>query len=257
MRTNSIRRFLRHTLLLALLPAAVLAQTAPDSSRVSYSEETVALSVVPTVPATEGSGLGQQYRRLTRLQIEEQCLWKLGLNNFAAAYLGRADGSDSLLFSRVGVHLAYEHKLSPAWSVLGEVSPDLLRYRDAETSALRRGFAVRSQVAGRYYYNLNKRIRKGKSASNFSANYLSLALGSGFGRHSDETPFYDFARSGQAVRLSLAAVYGLQRRLGRYGFVDFNMALPMALTPDRGREVVPGINIGLVLNLRIGLALGR
>ncbi|WBA41823.1 hypothetical protein [Hymenobacter canadensis] len=257
MRPTSMLRFLRYTLWLALLPTAALAQTAPDSSRVSYSEEAVAPSSVPAPQATESSRLGRQYSKLTRLQIEEQRLWKLGLNNFAATYLGRADNADSLLFSRVGVHLAYEHKLSPAWSVMGEVSPDLLRYRDAETRALRRGFAVRSQVAGRYYYNLNKRIRKGKSASNFSANYLSLALGSGFGRHSDETPFYEFARSGQAVRLSLAAVYGLQRRLGRYGFVDFNMALPMALTPDRGREVEPGINIGLVLNLRIGLALGR
>lgn len=252
-----ISHFLRGPLLvLALLPAAALAQTAPDSSRVSYGEETVA-TPLPAPQFVENSRLSQQYSKLTRLQIEETRLWKLGLNNFAATYLGRADKADSLLFSRVGVHLSYEHKLSPAWSVMGEVSPDFLRYRDAETRALRNGFAVRSQVAGRYYYNLNKRIRKGKSASNFSANYLSVAVGSGFGRHSDETHFYDFARDGQAVRMSLAAVYGLQRRLGRYGFVDFNMALPMALTPDTGRETNSGVTIGLVLNLRIGLALGR
>ena len=35
---------------------------------------------------------------------------------------------------------------------------------------------VRSQVAGRYYYNLRRRIRKGRSASNFSANYAALGL---------------------------------------------------------------------------------
>ncbi|MBC6697645.1 hypothetical protein [Hymenobacter sp. BT190] len=254
---TSILRFLRGPLLvLALLPAAALAQTAPDSSRVSYGEETVA-TPLPVSQLTESSRLSQQYSKLTRLQIEETQLWKLGLNNIGAVYQGIANGPDSLLSSRLGVHLAYERKLTPVWSVLGEVSPDFLRYRDAETRQLRNGFALRTQVAGRYYYNLNKRIRKGKSASNFSANYLSLALSSGFGRNSRETHYTTFARDGQTVRLSLAAVYGLQRRLGRYGFVDFSLAVPVALTPNPGHQDAGMLAIDIFAKLRIGLALGR
>lgn len=251
---------LRCTLgLLVLLVAATdpaRAQTPADSSRISYGEETLP-EPLPTPEPIAGSRIGKQYSKLARLQVEETRLWKLGLNNIGSTYQVIPNGPDSLLSSRLGVHLAYEQKLTPTWSVLGELSPDFLRYRSPETRQLRNGFAVRTQVAGRYYYNLNKRIRKGKSASNFSANYLSLALSSGFGRHSRETHYTTFARDGQAVRLSLAAVYGLQRRLGRYGFVDFSLALPVALSSNPGRREADMLAIDIFAKLRIGLALGR
>ncbi len=236
---------------MALLPVLCPAQTlAPDSSRVSYGEE-----MLPASPLPE-SRLGRQYSKLTRLQTEENRLWKLGLNNFSVGYISYGD---SLVFSRYGVHLAYEQKLRPAWSVLGEVSPDILRYQSSNNGGVRIGFALRTQLAGRYYYNLNRRIRKAKSASNFSANYISLALGAGFGRRADNTHFYSFsrARAGQAARLSGVVLYGLQRRLGRYGFVDFNFGVPFALSPNP-RTSSDGANfLPITTTLRIGLALGR
>ncbi|MBD2715859.1 hypothetical protein KBK19_12510 [Microvirga sp. STR05] len=253
---STLRNAFVLAVLLVVVAGSARAQTPTDSSRISYGEETLPAPLPASEPVA-GSRLGQQYSKLVRLQIEETQLWKLGLNNIGAVYQGIANGPDSLLSSRLGVHLAYERKLTPVWSVLGEVSPDFLRYRDAETRQLRNGFAVRTQLAGRYYYNLNKRIRKGKSASNFSANYLSLALSSGFGRNSRETHYTTFARDGQAVRLSLAAVYGLQRRLGRYGFIDFSLAVPVALTPNPGRAATGALAVDIFGKLRIGLALGR
>jgi hypothetical protein len=234
---------------LALLATPALAQqpTAPaDSSRISYGEETMPEPLSPPTTA-----LGQGYSKLTRLQVEERELFKIGLNNFGFG--------GSYYESRTGLHLAYERKLAPAWSVMGEVSPDIFRYRPDTTRDDRSTkYSARVQVAGRYYYNLNQRIRRGKSASNFSANYLGLGLGAGLGRFSRLSPFYNYNRSGRAVRAVAMVQYGLQRRLGEYGFVDFNVGIPFLLTNDRDDDgdMLTGAQF-VRLNLRIGLAFGR
>lgn len=249
----SLKKIVRCSLpalgLLSLLMAGpAVGQTVPDSSRVSYSEE-----VAPDPQPAEGS-LVQMYNKLVRLQVEERQLWKLGMNNFTST-----GGSQGLDYLRLGLHVIYERKLRTAWSVMGEVSPDFIRFREAPTRRLRNDFAVRSQVAGRYYYNLSRRIRKGKSASNFSANYVSLALGSSLGRQAQETPFFGYDYGGPFARLDGALLYGLQRRLGRYGFIDAALALPFHLTdsPARTSPEPPGLTIRLTGLLRIGLALGR
>ncbi|WP_345119763.1 hypothetical protein [Hymenobacter antarcticus] len=232
-----------------LMAGPAAGQTVPDSSRVSYSEE-----AAPD-PQPPQSVLEQQYRRLIRVQVEEQQMWKLGLNNFTTT-IGTDSTGESLYYLRAGPHLTYERKLRPAWSVMAELSPDFIRFRDRGTGRLRNSFVVRSQLAGRYYYNLARRIRKGKSASNFSANYLSLALGSSVGRQAQETPFFAYEYGGPAVRLDAALLYGLQRRLGRYGFVDFTFGFPFHVISGTGAASASAPNTVIVL-LRIGLALGR
>jgi hypothetical protein len=221
-------------------------QTLPDSSRVSYGVETIA------EPTAAESGLQQKYGQLVRLQVEEQQLWKVGLNDFTSRGSGTA-----LRYLRTGVHLIYERKVRTAWSVMGEVSPEFIRFRNDETASLRNSFAVRSQLAGRYYYNLNRRIRKGKSASNFSANYLSLALGSSIGKQAQETPYYRYNHGGPVARLDAALLYGLQRRLGHYGFVDFNFGVPIHISSKSSKSFPRRSTSDLVALMRIGLAIGR
>ena len=206
------------------------AQTTPDSTRLSYGEEVMTLPAVPL-----------------RVQAEDRGLWKLGLNNFS---LGTNSlGADSY-YTRYGVHLAYEHRLdSPAWSVLGEVSPALIRYRAEPGAALQRSLSVRTQVAGRYYYNQERRLRLGRNTTNFSANYVSVAVGAGLGRQSRETPFHYYDSQGRWVGLDAAVVYGLQRRWGRYGFVDANIGVSSLLLPGKPEVMLNG-------SLRVGLALG-
>lgn len=223
------------------LPRLAAAQTAPDTTRVRYSEETV------TAPdSSRNTALEQTYSALTRLQIEERVLWKIGLNN----YTSDNNFDTGRRYYRYGLYLIYERKLRDDISVMAELSPDFTRYRRVEGLAFRHGFSVRSQVAGRYYYNLNQRIRKGKNASNFSANYLSVALGNGFGRSSHETTYYFYTFSKPFVRADLSVFYGLQRRLGQYGFVDFNVGFSTRLAP-RVYDFSPSGSF------RIGLALGR
>lgn len=229
-------------------PAAAQTTAPADTSRVSYGEENAAAPPTPTV-GTFKRGYGQ----LVRLQIDEHRLWKLGLNNLQ--FEGSGDYQERQLY---GLHFIYEQKLRKApWAVLTELSPGLLRYHGAAaTDTWNTSFAVNGQVAGRYYYNLPNRIRKGKSANNFSANYLSLALGGSAGRHSLDTPFHYYETDGTALRLDGALLYGLQRRLGRYGFVDFNFGVPFRLLSGRDTPL-PDKSVGLAVSLRIGLALGH
>jgi hypothetical protein len=218
------------------------AQTVADTARVRYSEETVTDSSGYAFEA----GLGRKLRKITRLQIEERRLWKIGLTNFN---IGGQAGF-------YGLNLIHEQKLRTNWSVLAELSPSYLYFRNGFGGLPRGGVQVESQVAGRYYYNLNKRIRKGKSASNFSANYLSLGVGTGVGRLGYGTPYYYGGERGHAVRASMAVLYGLQRRLGRYGFFDLNAGLPLPLLPQAG-PLFPKHTLRFLLDVRLGIALGR
>ena len=235
------RRFLRLLLLTCCLGFSLLlgsarraaAQTAPDTTRLHYSEEVV------TNPLPDAT---------LRVERADRHLWKLGLNNFL---FNQALGSTGD-YSRLGLHLAYEHQLgSPAWSVLGEVSPAISHFRADAGRDWERILSVRTQLAGRYYYNLERRRRLGRRTSGFSANYLSLALGAGLGRRAHETPFFLYLDSGgPLVSTDLALLYGLQRRLGRYGFIDANLGFASRLGTGSSDWFEPA------LSLRVGLLLG-
>lgn len=208
-------------------PAA--AQTVPDTTHLHYGEE-MRLPSAADVPL--------------RVQQEQRSLWKLGLNNFLPYF--NSSGP-----TRYGLHLAYERKLRhPAWSVLAEVSPALTRYNSDANPDGRQHLTLRSQVAGRYYYNQEKRLRQGRNARNFSANYLSVALGAGLGQDAHETSFFSYDNRGRRfVAPDLALLWGWQRRLGRYGFVDANVGAAALLLA--GESVVRP-----VASLRLGLLLG-
>lgn len=231
---------------------AAEAQTVrPDSTTIRYEEEV--LPALPSPPVVPGA---------TRLQVQEQHLWKLGLNNL---FFLPSDGvreftnvPRSVRYGRYGLHLAHERKLGAVWAVLAEVSPYLLDYAPAGSAA---GLVLcaRAQVAGRYYYNLNRRLRLGKPAGNFAGNYFAVAVGGGFGRQAHETAFFFFPESGPFARADVAVLYGLQRRLGRVGFADFNVGIPFALSAGAATSTFyPGFSgPTLAVNLRVGLCLGR
>ena len=221
---------LRHCFLLGIvcIPAVAAAQTTADSARISYSEEVYHPLVVDTVAL--------------RVQREDQAIWKIGLNNFTPG------GG----YQRYGLHAIYEHKVGRAWSVMGEVSPAWLRYYryDYSGSRVESGLSVRAQLAGRFYYNLERRIRQGHNAGNFSANYFSAVLGAGFGRYSD-LPFILNPLGQKRTHAQVALLYGVQRRLGRYGFIDVNAGYTRLLT-DKERNY----RQQLTGSVRVGLALG-
>ncbi len=228
-------------------PAA--AQTRPDSTTIHYEEEVLLPAEAPAAP---------------RVQVQARHLWKLGLNNLFFLPGGGAREFTAVpravRYGRYGLHLGYERKLRAPWTVLAEISPYLLDYAPAG-SAPAGGVALcaRAQVAGRYYYNLARRLRLGRRAGDFSGNYFSVAVGGGFGRQAHESAFFFYPESGPFARADLALLYGLQRRLGRVGFVDFNVGIPIALSPGAVTSIFYPNFSGptLAVNLRVGLCLGR
>jgi len=227
-------------------PAA--AQARPDSVTVQVEEETL----TAPLPATA-----------LHVQVQEASLWKLGLNNllFLPANMSREISSipPRQRYGRYGLHLAYERKLGAPWSVLIEISPYLLDYHPADAPDAGVALCARAQVAGRYYYNLGRRLRLGKSAGTFAGNYFSVAVGAGLGQRAHETAFFFFPQSGPFARFDAALLYGLQRRLGSHGFADFNVGFPLALSSgaDTRTYYIGASGPVLAVNLRLGLCLGR
>ncbi|SFQ76449.1 hypothetical protein [Hymenobacter arizonensis] len=211
----------------------VVAQTVPDTTQLKYGEE-VAVPSATDVPL--------------RVQEEQRSLWKLGLNNFLPSSSAFGPGT---YYTRYGLHLAYERKLdNPDWSVLGEVSPAITRYRPDASAESRQGLGIRTQVAGRYYHNRERRLLQGRNVGSFFADYVSVALGTGLGNGARETQYFLYRNSGQRfITADVALLYGLQRRLGRYGFIDANNGVAVLLLS--GRPV-----LCLTNSLRVGLTLG-
>jgi hypothetical protein len=84
-------------------------------------------------------------------------------------------------------------------------------------------------VEPRFYYNLKRRIAKGKSANNLSGSYIALAFVKGF--DFDQIPNTTLTIDNQLVGNTLSHTYflvtprwGHQRRLFKNGFMDFSIS---------------------------------
>jgi hypothetical protein len=207
-----MKRIISFFSILFLLTGLASGQTT-DSTKVEYTEET---------NESSDFSLKESYNYLIRAQVEEKALLKLGIAGFGISNKG----------SYLTYVVAYEKKLKPEFSVIAEVRHRVgkkVSYEHRETVAA-------FNAGGRYYYNLNKRIRKGKSANNFSANYLGLSLENQIVRHEFKNHYEP----------NLLAVFGLQRRISKYGFVDFNIG-PGVQWEDGNRNFVikTAFSIGL------------
>jgi len=174
--------------------ATVFAQT--DSTKIQYSEETA---------ATSDFKLKETYNYLIRAQVEEKTLLKIGVYGFGiSGSRGSGAGIDQ---GYLTYGLGVERKIKPAFSVLADFQHTLAYNKPVHPGS----YAF--SVGARYYYNINARIRKGKSANNFSANYLGI--------HQKNVLFE--ANEHYHYGSSVTVLYGLQRRIGKYGFVDFGV----------------------------------
>ncbi len=146
--------------------------------------------------------------------------------------------------------LGYEGKVSTSFSLLGEVGPMAGTYRIGTSENQRTIFGVvgfNMLVGGRYYYNLNKRIRKKRGSDNFSANYISASFESRYYTRLEGTvDAFGDPVSIDPLKRQIAFTYGIQRRLGDIGYIDFYTGMGGFLGDD-------GAPLLLKLGLQIGL----
>lgn len=111
------------------------------------------------------------------------------------------------------------------------------------------------RIEPRWYYEMPRRIRAGKSANNVSGNYIGLEYQAFMQSDRDKEPATLFERyQFQAVNLR----YGLQRRLLRYGFVDLSIGAGYQQATYQSVYSSPRTDRGLFLETRVaaGLAFG-
>ncbi|WP_138995034.1 hypothetical protein [Larkinella sp. C7] len=239
---KTISTLLFSILLLSGLSSAIAQQT-------TYSQED---SMITT------GELKRFYRYITRANVEEKTLFKLGFwpNAGDRDFTGRPS-------FRIGLNadVSVERKLTPSFSVMGGFD-FMLRYNKydqfavpyynngtyIDTDRMFRGF-VYAKVGTRFYYDMAKRIREGKAANNFSGNYIGIqytrALSVRVIEHRYDTKTgssvgtnnYDIGGAYGAPLLS--AMWGFQRRIGRRGFVDLNVG-PEITIPKREKNHLYG-----------------
>jgi hypothetical protein len=195
------------------------------------------------------------YRYITRANVEEKTLFKLGFWPNA----GDRDFTSRPSF-RIGLNadVSVERKITPSFSVLAGFD-FMLRYNRfnqfkvpynsswnnyTDTDKIFRGF-IYAKLGTRFYHGMAKRIREGKGANNFSGNYVGLqftkALSVRVIQHVYDTrtgatvdTYNDEVAYGYNAPL-FSAMWGIQRRLGRRGFVDMNVG-PEVAFPKREKD---------------------
>lgn len=181
------------------------------------------------IDSTTFSALLKTYNQVIRADKEEVNLIKVDLlGPILYSLSNNEEGIDSVESNVLG--LAFERKFRPNWSWI--VAGTIKANRNDITNVW-----VNSGL--RYYYNMKNRILKGKSANNFSANYFAATL------NAQVRPLENDEQG------SINILYGIQRRLGKYGFVDWNIGTENIFLPFEGRS----IEIDLVTQITLGIGI--
>lgn len=248
---------MRYIHIIVLTLFTFLAQAQTDSVRTEYKTEDEKIS---------SAEVKRFIRYITRANVEEKTLVKVGI--WPATE--RNTNYESRLF-RVGanVEVAIEQKLSPSFSILagldgdwryskyrntrslypvGTVVSEVFRYQVERLSA----FNVNWKAGLRYYHSMNRSIKLGRSANNFSGNYLTIQISKPLRTYFNNQYFDVNTQSvlvnknsdrlyGNISSKALLA-YGIQRRLGKLSYFDINVG-PEVLYPafyafDNRRAVI-------------------
>lgn len=113
------------------------------------------------------------------------------------------------LLNSASLDLRAEAKLAPMLSL--QVAGAF--YRQSATVLSRGSHAVDLRLEPRWYFDMSRRIREGKSANNLTGNYIGLE-----GRRL----WFDNGTYNTFETNSLSLRFGMQRRLWRYGFFDLS-----------------------------------
>lgn len=258
------------TFILFLVTCSIRAQS-PDSAKVAISQEDCRLTL-------------EEMQRfvcyITRANVAEKTLFKLGF------WPNTGDRQNMLRPQfRLGFNAetTVERKIHPAWSILAGLDYSLQysllsrltvpfdRYGDGRLTDEDRIFqaSIYAKIGARYYYAMARRIRQGKSANNFSGNYLGLQVAKALSVR-QISHLYDTG-TGQSVGTQnsnnaysyeaplLGLMWGMQRRLGSRGYFDVNVGPELTL-PQRYESFIQFKNnsnrFGAALRVNASIGLG-
>ncbi|WP_420151383.1 hypothetical protein [Spirosoma sp.] len=223
-----ILRILTGILFLTALRCSIFAQSV-DSTRLVYSQEVDSLSTTP-----QSRSAKVFYRRFIRAQIEEKTLIKVGILPTSIW-----SGPDQLPRWGLKSEVAIERKLTPAFSVL---LAGRTRYQHLGPS--QQNAVLTGVLAGRWYYNMPKRIRQQKSANNISDQYLTLEINQQIWRSTPNSGLIPTSpKPGPLVRLA----FGTQRRLGRFSYLDASIGPDYSRARPRPLDLTIAFMVGLGL----------
>jgi hypothetical protein len=140
--------------------------------------------------------------------IESNHLWKFNLVDIG------------LLKPNVG----YEHKLGNAFSVEGYLSYGMNYniyplYPSNGTYGSNTEQVFEFEGLFKYYYNLKRRERLGKKTYGFRGNYVAASLW--YNQFDDQSLKTDSTNTPSVQLINLGIKYGLQRRIGNIGYIEF------------------------------------
>ncbi|GAB3500577.1 hypothetical protein GCM10027341_26100 [Spirosoma knui] len=225
------------------------AQAQTDSVKTEYKTEDEKIS---------SSEIKRFIRYITRADVEEKTLIKVGIWPASDQNLQFTNQKFRVGFT---AEVAIERKITPSFSVFAGADGSLrfitydyfqtptsdpsTRYSAIKTS----NFYINWKAGTRYYHGMANRIRKGKSANNFSGNYVTAQVSLPT-REYVNSRFYDRTNQ-QELRIRrtentfdiemprILVAYGIQRRLGRFGYFDVNAGPELRYAQDLSAVYAP------------------
>jgi hypothetical protein len=186
-------RVARILIAILLLTGSVFAQ---DSTQISYSEIQDTLVKQRFI---------DRYENVFMTKVPTRHMFKVGVSQYYEAVPFPL--YNEIPFTNLSLHLGYEFKFLPAFSVA--LSGHIPNYgTSAPLKSAWSNTVLDAQV--RWYFDMKNRIKTGKSANNFSGNYAAL--------------FYNLPGTFD-YREIVGLKLGLQRRFLNSGFIDFAVAL--------------------------------
>ena len=158
------------------------------------------------------------------------------------------------------LHLSYEHKVKPAWSINTEVSSPYLLGKDGTQSLLPFASGIVAVGVGPRFYPMFARLHAlGERQNHLSADYISLLVGTRLKQTPGGGTATDLRPSWYTDNVAFSLLYGIQRRIYNYLYIDFNIGLKTAYG-DPSRQWGPSLSIKSkwqiqpVTSLRLGVA---
>lgn len=189
---------MRYSILFLLLLFAYKSVLAQDNSKITFSEEPDTLVKQRFI---------DRYENVFMTKVPGRHMFKIGLDFYHKDVFGFVSPE----IQNITYGFGYEYKLFPAFSIGTNFSINggWISDNKLNSSTVLQG-AISGNVYGRWYYDMKRRIEEGKSANNFSGNFLALVTE----RRWEYRP--------HLFRLNQIGVeFGMQRRFLNYSRLEF------------------------------------